>query len=366
MSDSCGKQTANSSPLAEQASQSSAMRVEEFIKHAAAPGLEIEDLDTLVPVPSLGTPCGEGLGLAVCPTLGLLATSDECENTLSVFALPSSWDACAVSRTGLAHVRTLGGEGSPPPMQFGFSDGGGRLAFTATAHGRPGTLRHLLVTDTTNHTVHVIDVTAGVHVGYVAAPGSLPSPQGVAASGSLAAVSAAGGGVHLFEGDGAASWSRLRVLGGTQLRCAGIRFTRDGLGVVGADAVRGRVGLLRVCDGALVGHLTTGLLSPHDVEECEGGWLVATFAPGEVDLVDPCGLIRCTLSRSADRGCLLDGPTAIAVVPGVGLAIRDYGNGGQVQFFATPDAVAKASMSAPRIAWMGGVVRAMTAARGPS
>jgi hypothetical protein len=129
------KQTANSS--------SSAMRVEEFIKQAAAPGLQMDDLDTLVPVHSLGTSCGEGRGLAVCPTLGLLATSDECDNTLSVFAPPSSWDACAVSRTGLAHVRTLGGDGSPPPMQF-------------TAHGRPGGLRHLLVTDAINQAVHVI------------------------------------------------------------------------------------------------------------------------------------------------------------------------------------------------------------------
>ena len=40
-----------------------------------------------VPLPSLKTECGKGLGLAACPALGLLVTSDKDKNTL----LPVVW-----------------------------------------------------------------------------------------------------------------------------------------------------------------------------------------------------------------------------------------------------------------------------------
>ncbi len=41
-----------------------------------------------VPLPSLKTECGKGLGLAACPALGLLVTSDKDKNTLLVWGLP--------------------------------------------------------------------------------------------------------------------------------------------------------------------------------------------------------------------------------------------------------------------------------------
>ena len=87
--------------------------------------LEHVDLPTLVPLPALKTACGLGVGVAVCPTLGLLVTScrtgDEA-NTLSVFALPDSIAAGTEGRSGLVRVCTLGGASSTPPMQFKFGD----------------------------------------------------------------------------------------------------------------------------------------------------------------------------------------------------------------------------------------------------
>ena len=152
------------------------------------------DLNHLVPVPAFKTECGHsGDGLAVCPTLGLLVTSSWNDNTLSVFTLPSTPlpASCTSSSTGagLTLVCTLGGASSPAPMQFKFLDearyASGRMVFTG-----PASSRLLLLTDAGHDTVHVIDVVVEVHVGYVAAPGAIAGPRGVAARGSLVAVSA--------------------------------------------------------------------------------------------------------------------------------------------------------------------------------
>ena len=134
-------------------------------------------------LPALTTDCGCGFGFAVCPTLALLVTSDCPGNTLSAFALPSTFTTAAGTPTGLALVCTLGGAGSPAPMQFKFSVGeSGYLVFTGPV--TPVTSRLLLVTDAGHDAVHVIDVGSRTHVGYVAAPGTIAGPRGVAARGS--------------------------------------------------------------------------------------------------------------------------------------------------------------------------------------
>lgn len=138
-----------------------------------------------------------------------------------------------------------------PPCWFKFVDAvdyypSGYMAF-ATDH-------HLLVlTDVGHGAVHVIDVVAKIHVGLVAAPGTIAGPRGVAAKGSLVAVSAwsdLGHGEHVvrvYEGAGAA-WALVRVLAGRIGRedgvlsgPAGLRFTADGTGLVVADSFNNRV-----------------------------------------------------------------------------------------------------------------------------
>ncbi len=145
------------------------------------------ELGALVPLPSLRTNVGKEMGMAVCPTLGLLVTSNTGDNTLSVFALPRTIGAGAGAGAGggagcdLARVCTLGGAGSPAPMQFKFWDSSytgrtsGWMAFTG-----PASARLLVVTDAGHDAVHVIDVAGRVHVGYVAAPGAIDGPRGVA------------------------------------------------------------------------------------------------------------------------------------------------------------------------------------------
>jgi hypothetical protein len=49
-------------------------------------------------------------------------------------------------------------------------------------------------------------------------------------------------------------------------------------------------------------------------------------------------------------------PTALAVVPGLGLVVREVSNR-RLQVFATPDTIAMAAMSPVRVAWMAAVAR---------
>ncbi len=343
-------------------------------------------------VPALKTKVGRGGGgLAVCPTLGLLVTSSHSGNTLSVFALSSSGagaSADAGAGAGLARVCTLGGAGSPAPMRFKFWDHQWDGGFSAwMAFTGPAISRLLLVTDAGHDAVHVIDVVSQVHVGYVAAPGAIDGPRGVAARGSLVAVSAWRGGsgehvVRVFEGSGA-SWSAVRVVGGGfggpgsadgQLKSPhGLRFSADGTGLAVADWHNGRVSLFLVQDGSFARHVATGLCHPRDLEQSEGGWLVVCtlahtimFVDGDVDG----GGDGARLGRpgTGDGNLLL--PSAVALVPGLGMVVQDNGEGGRVQFFATPDAIAMASMSAVRVGWMVAVARgaghrALIAARHP-
>ena len=58
-----------------------------------------------------------------------------------------------------------------------------------------------------------------------------------------------------------------------------------------------------------------------------------------------------------------DRPSALALVPGLGpgLVVRETGNDGRLQFFASYDSISMANMSPNRVAWMTGVARCAVA-----
>ena len=256
------------------------------------------------------------------------------------------------------------------PMQFKFKDDddipGGRMTFTG-----PVTSRLLLVADVGRDAVHVIDVAGQSHVGYVAAPGRIAGPRGVAARGSAAAVSTwkqhsnGAHAVHVFEGS-RGSWTRVRGVGdgighpsttdGHLNRPLGLRFTGDGTGLVVADTWNHRVSLFSSVDGSFQGHVATGLSSPYDIEEHAGGWLVTqtehvVFVTGEDGadraLLHPCGSnVRALILALAD----------VMVVPGMGMVLRDMA-AGRIFVFWTPDLAAMDAMSAARMTWMAAVAR---------
>jgi hypothetical protein len=250
------------------------------------------------------------------------------------------------------------------PMRFKFYSNGwgsGYLAFTpptttsttttTTTTSHPRSL--LLVADHGHDAVHLVDVVDRTHAGYVACPGSIAGPRGVAASGTspLVAVSAwmkEGSGDHVvvvYRGVGAV-WELVRVIGGGfggpgsgdgQLkRPLGLRFSVDGSGVCVADLGNNRASVFRVGDGGLVRHVATELSRPRDVEEVEGGWLVACCGLDTVEFVsdgdgggDDGG--RPSLGTAGGGAGSGDGefkyPASLAIVPGLGLVVREWGNG---------------------------------------
>lgn len=265
---------------------------------------------------------------------------------------------------------------------FAFEDSNGFSGFLAFAG--PATPHLLLVTDAGHDAVHVVDVTQRRRVGYVAAPGCVLGPRGVAARGPLVAVAAwkvplsADHAVHLFAGGGT-TWTQIRVIrpdsgprDGQLEEPEGVRFSADGTEVAVADYGNNRVSLFRVADGSFVRHVAQQLDVPWDVEECADGWLVAAanahmVAHRQEEIDD--GVVsgkwnprHHRLSGVAYQSREQDGaqfrPVILALVPGLGLLMREYYSE-RVEVFVFPDVIAMTAMSVCRVGWMVAVVRGM-------
>jgi len=327
------------------------------------------DILALVPLPvrisSVGCKGDDGLehgaGVAVCKNLLVVAASKK----LQVFVLPNDIARGGVSTPReLMPVRSLGGVA---PMALQFCSASGYMAFTAG--GAESTL--LLVTDcekSGSGAVHVIDVVSGTHVGYVAAPGTIWYPLGVTTRNSQAAVScwAHKHVVCVFEGRGA-TWATVRVIA-ADASC--LRFTADCLRLAVVDALHNCLSIFCAKGGFLLRDIALlpypldivdeSFLLPRDMEECavdmkdgdgsRAGWVMChsrglvAFAGKDAD------------GAARRRHFGFPGNFALATVPGLGLVVR---NREGVQFFATPDAVAMASMSFCKVAWMAAACRGL-------
>ena len=308
--------------------------------------------------------------MAACTSLGVLVTSHSGLGELWVFELRTrgKW-------FGDRPDYVIGSSAFPQPMHFGFSDHlrwSGNLAFTG-----PASARRLLVTDSGNNAVHVMDVVGRSHVGYLAAPGTISGPRGVAAWGSLAAVSVFthsltdGHNVVLFEGGGV-EWTRVRVVGGGEFgtpgsfysrlaRPAGLRFTRDGTRLVVANFARACVNMFWVEDGTFAGNIAEYSNRVMDVEEVEGGWLMACSSPdmlqGRLGGQPGFGLGgHIAVGGDMPSSSRNKYASALVTVPGLGLLVREAQHG-HLWMYSTPDLVKMRTMSCMRVAWMMGVSR---------
>ncbi len=101
------------------------------------------------------------------------------------------------------------------------------------------------------------------------------------------------------------------------------------------------------------------------MEECGGGWLVACLQSNTVEVVQGGGVSAkgegAVLGGPGCGGGQFHGPSALALVPGLGLVVRESLNQ-RLQVFVDPDALAMAGMSAPRVVWLVAVARAITRA----
>jgi hypothetical protein len=203
------------------------------------------------------------------------------------------------------------------------------------------------------------------HVGFVAPPGTIEGPTSVVARQSKVAVTehtwdlmySHEARIRIYEGS-EAEWVLLRVV---PFECPYspalvMRFTGDGTALAVTWIVNCRLFFFSVADGSMLSTLYTGLTSVRDVEECDGGWLVAcdytiVFVNGDT------GETSVIVGRRAGgHGEVVVSetffPSALALVPGLGLVVRDCRWGGRVQCFTSPDIAAMGLMSMCRVAWM--------------
>ena len=84
-------------------------------------------------------------------------------------------------------------------------------------------------------------------------------------------------------------------------------------------------------------HVATGLGRSHDVEECKSGWLVARWGSSTIEFVGGDvgggGLGRGKLGKLGSEDGEFVYPSALALVPGLGLVVREWGNGCRFQVF---------------------------------
>ncbi len=348
------------------------------------------DIHSMRPVAAVN--CGGGIGLAVCPSLRLIVTSNRTDHSISAFELSAPL------------FQLLGTWGSRDgPLQFGFSSeidpkkhhlsggmcfvsvegaavsggggggGGGGGSSSGGGSGRGGAVpapRHwprLLVASHGTDDVAVLDMSRVSPVSRAASESDVApvlvgrfgqrsgaAPRCVAAC-TQAALVAVSGWAFFGEGDHtvtlytAGSWAKLRVVGvgrGCGLKdgqlCAplGLCFSRDGSRLFVADFANDRVCGFRVTDGAFAGVVATsadhGLLFPFDTVEVLGGVLVADTSNHRLVRVSADGSPTTVLGGVGCEPGQFKRPAAVRVLPSpdgpAWLIVREL-EGGRFQVF---------------------------------
>jgi hypothetical protein len=299
------------------------------------------NLSALVPR-GVVVPCGPGFGLAASAALGVVATSSTRTHTVTLWDLHPDGTLSARGPVG-RFARTA----------FAFGDTGGGLCFTDPEDGSAPTL---LVADTLNNRVVEVGLQGGPGAltpfprsAAVRAPvtplGSLPnlpSPSAVAASRALIGVCVSRGGswkVVLLNATTRVPVSTVRL----PRMCVprGLRMSVGGTTVVVADPARSQVSLLRVIPDSDLLTTHSGGAVAYDVEEVVGGWLAPCHLAGQVVFLPDGRGVRPSGSQPSggvlgDLGSgpgQFEAPVALALAPGLGLVVRESGNGGRFQVF---------------------------------
>ncbi len=113
--------------------------------------------------------------------------------------------------------------------------------------------------------------------------------------------------------------------------------------MLATDQSAGTLSVLRVADGALVNRVDLNALTagearyPYDLEECEDGWLVSSGYTHRVWYLpwsDPSLPVEESLDRMGSSGTdvgQFSDPVGLAMMPGLGLLLREAYNGGRMQ-----------------------------------
>jgi hypothetical protein len=269
--------------------------------------------------------CGVGVGIAASPALEVIVITNAHTSSLSVFGL--------LAPCPLLH--TIGGDGAGP-LQFKDI---ARVCFTVLGDDT------VLVAEGGNDRVQEVDVMGPSHVAFWGV-GLLEGPRGVAACRTLVAVTEQGAKrVSLFD---SSTRALLRWCGGPESSSSellylprGLCFSDHGLRVIVADA-SGALLEYNTADGNLVNRLHDDTVQGAlDVVPYLGGLLIVDCIKNAVlpiarssslpeSLAVFASLVQ--LGREGDAAGQFRGPSALVLVPGVGLLVRER-EGARFQLF---------------------------------
>ncbi len=298
------------------------------------------DCDSLVNLnlrwSGLGDAC-RFLNIAACSLVDIFVVSRRETTTTYLVDVYSLRDMRLLHTIGRTVAEAAEATAIPVPFKFELNGNGisGMMAFAG-----PSCDRLVLVTDSGNDCVHMIRMPGCVHAGFLCDPGVLGGPRGVAAHGSLVAVSSRQASVvanvTIFDGSLETGWSVQRKITKKLDQPYGLRFARDGHTVVVADKSR----VIELCtkDGTFVRNVFdargTGETSetpetisrdcePVDVEWCQDRWLVlADYSPYIYQAKEGCSLEPIKLSSMHDQS-----KQSLAFVPDLGLFLAECWTG---------------------------------------
>lgn len=268
--------------------------------------------------------CSQGWGLAASKGDSLIVVSNSKEGTLSTYSLIEG-------ATMFSLMETFGGRGAGK-LQFEFEydmSYGGWICFA-----EPDCI---LVAEFGNDRVQLVDVLAKEHKRFYGV-GVLSGPRGVAYCPSFIAVSeskpapASSSRITLLNHDGAVLRSFAEHgTGPGQLQTPfGLRITADERSVVVADSGNHRICRFHASSGAfdcVIGSRAQGLERPTDVEITAAGYYIANGGKNNLVLLslDPDERPR-VIGKAGKAHGDFQRPSALAMVPEVGLIVRDSGN----------------------------------------
>ncbi len=320
----------------------------------ASNNIDFEWFKALACVPAWKTFCGKGWGLAASARLGIVATTNGCTNTISLFQLPRHG-----STSGLRLISVLGKD-NIKPFKFQFKCPGnvygGGVAFA--------TDNVLFVTDPGHASVHMIDAVHQTHLGLLDTAGALEGVMGVDAKMDLVAISCWGAqaGVRIYR-RAECKWVRGPVISITEGKPIGLRLfqencTMKAMMILDDEIDNDIIRTYSISDrkfadkGVFCTRFLDKTFLPVDVDVHRGLLMALSFESASIACFD--------YRNQKYLGCIDDRSTSFegfAVVPGFGVLVRDVG--GHIQVFATPDDLAiETMMSVVRVAWMASVFRA--------
>ena len=279
-------------------------------------------------------------GVAVCVDLGVMVVATGSSGRLlEVTKFPSGdADADAVNHLDAGGVVGL-------------------MAFFIPPNGfRP----LLLVAIFSQEAVHVYDVVSKTFVGDLIPRGTVQEPYGIAAQmglrgpSSVVAVSHAYRRLSLFSFCGGdRTWNLAREIETSFVCGRGLRFAAGGTLLCVANSsnnkgnLSGNLSMFGVEGGQLVHDISTEMKQPVDVEEVEGGWLVAPY-------LSPC--LHFVRADGSGHACALQDIVkgGICSVPDYGIAVCHID---RVNVYERSSVLAMRRMAPARVAWMVAVVK---------